>query len=82
MSDAQEVGYAELALSDGAVRTATGELQNAAATAALYNTLLDAGDVLAGDPLQRITVFCSGHDYVVTLNKDTVFVSQRIPGEA
>mmetsp|Transcript_79512 Transcript_79512/g.227025 ORF Transcript_79512/g.227025 Transcript_79512/m.227025 type:complete len:89 (-) Transcript_79512:807-1073(-) len=58
-------------------RQSSGDLQGAEgeqAAAALYQVLLDTGAILKDEPLRRISVSYSSHQYIISLSGGAVYI--------
>ena len=76
-----QVGSAVLDAKDGNIVKTTGVLSNnddsAAICANIYQMLLDSSVCLGEEPLRRLIVSYSDHNYVVTLGQKQIFIVQQ-----
>mmetsp|Transcript_79510 Transcript_79510/g.227020 ORF Transcript_79510/g.227020 Transcript_79510/m.227020 type:complete len:91 (-) Transcript_79510:730-1002(-) len=71
------MGTAVLSAETGSIIKSSGDLQGAEgeqAAAALYQVLLDTGAILKDEPLRRISVSYSSHQYIISLSGGAVYI--------
>ena len=73
-----QTGTAILKVATGNVVKATGELVDATeAIQLLHQIVLDTGILLQGDPLRRITVSFSAHQYDMTIVSGSLYIVKK-----
>lgn len=80
ISDVSNSGTAILRAADGFVIQSTGDLQGTKGemeSSVLYKMLLDTGALLQEEPLRRLSVSYSSHQYIAAIYTGAIYIIKR-----